>query len=378
MFRLYRYVGPAAIAAGAERARGGVALRSPDDIARVARELGLERGSVLTYVVDGLGTLRVADRASEHVECARGGPVLAAGELELDVGARRVAWATNLSTGFCPDVSCFAALSVALARAAIPAPRAFAAAYEMRRCTRCAARQVVKDEVFECAECGAELPARWNLDDARCERGWIAGDVTTWLVDVLVESGGRDEDRARCVLREPCAALVLADGAGGTGRGRLAADRVSNEVERLLDVDPIDLLRELDAELAIAGAETTALVARLAAGERLDVTGAAVGDSRALALRGTAAVDLTADTRRKPLLGSGRASASRFAAREVDTLLLGSDGLFTYADEGAIVSSLCEPTPDCAWQLADRARLPSGRLHDDLSLVLVRRARCEE
>ena len=131
MYRSFRYVGPPEIAVGAERAPGGLALRAGDDVASAVRALGGD--GVVTYVVDDEGTLRVADRGSEHVACARGGPVLAAGELMLDARRRSVVWATNLSTGFCPSTSCFAALSDALARAAIPGPDSFEHAFEMRR-----------------------------------------------------------------------------------------------------------------------------------------------------------------------------------------------------------------------------------------------------
>lgn len=162
MHRVFRYVGPPEIAAHARTEPAGAAIDSPHDLERVARTLDRRDVVTTTYVVDLDGVLRIADRASEHVACAGGRPVLAAGELEVNGG--RAVSATNLSTGYCPQPECWSALAAALDRAGITRPVAFTHAFEMRRCEACGARQVIKDSELECAECGAAVSARWNFD----------------------------------------------------------------------------------------------------------------------------------------------------------------------------------------------------------------------
>lgn len=373
MYRAFRYVGPHKIARDAEGATGGIALRSRDDLTAAARSLGLRGPETVTYVVDRVGVLRVADRGSEHVACARGGPVLAAGELTLDPTERAITSATNLSTGFCPDTTCFVAFADALERAGIPGPAELEHAFEMRRCVRCGARQVVKDDLYECAECDAELPRKWNVDRARGERGWVSVEGTTWTIDTLVESGGRNEDRVGFSVRGAGVAIALADGAGGTGRGASAADRVVSTLASAFDDVAEKTCHRLDVELSKTGAETTAVLLTLDVGASLQVAGAAVGDSRALALRAGEWLDLTSETARKPLLGSGRARPTPFGAHAVDALLVGSDGLFNYANERALLEAVRASGIHAPWELADLARLPNGSLQDDLALVLVRR-----
>jgi hypothetical protein len=92
--RRYAYVGPSAIREASKNAPLGIAIASPDDLRPHAT------GEPLTFVIDVVGTLRVAPRRSEHVACAGGGDVLSAVELTavVDRNAARVVEVTNLST----------------------------------------------------------------------------------------------------------------------------------------------------------------------------------------------------------------------------------------------------------------------------------------
>jgi hypothetical protein len=121
---------------------------------------------VATFVVMPDGALRLAPRRSEHVACAGGGDVLAAGELGFEerAGTLRVVLATNLSTGYCPPVESWDALARALDASGIARPATWTTAFEIRRCPECTERNVIKDDWWECAICGAELPRRWNFD----------------------------------------------------------------------------------------------------------------------------------------------------------------------------------------------------------------------
>jgi hypothetical protein len=143
--RAYRYVGPEDIRAGAGRG-----------------EPGSVSAGTFTYVVDLEGTLRLAPRRSEHVACAGGADVLAAGEITFD-GDHEVVEVTNQSTGYCPDVTCWPAVAAALDRAGLRHPGAFTTAFVFRRCERCAAISIVKDGDFTCPECDEPLPINWNV-----------------------------------------------------------------------------------------------------------------------------------------------------------------------------------------------------------------------
>jgi hypothetical protein len=127
---------------------------------------GAERTEPFTFVVDVRGDLWVAPRRSEHVACARGGDVLAAGEIQFEpdeAGDWVVVEVSNQSTGYCPDPASWSAVRAALDRAGVRHPGGFTHAVVFRRCPACAATNVVKDGDFVCALCGADLPDRWNL-----------------------------------------------------------------------------------------------------------------------------------------------------------------------------------------------------------------------
>lgn len=162
--RRYAYVGPASIKAASTGA-AGVAITSRAALVgwltANARDVAADGGAV-TYVVTVDGLLRVAPRRSEHVACAGGGDVLAAGELVLGRDGR-VVEASNLSTGFCPEPDCWGALAAALDTAGVPRPEGLTHAVAFRRCEACGARNLVKDGVLACAVCDADLPTDWNF-----------------------------------------------------------------------------------------------------------------------------------------------------------------------------------------------------------------------
>lgn len=160
--RAYTYVGPEEIRQRV--APAGLTITSLAELRAwvAANEADREHGTVpatFTVIVDG--TLRIAPRRSEHVACASGGPVLAAGELFLT--SRGVDGASNQSTGFCPEPACWVALAAALDRAGIPHPGRFTTEVIFRRCPDCGERNLIKDDWYTCAICEAELPRTWNF-----------------------------------------------------------------------------------------------------------------------------------------------------------------------------------------------------------------------
>lgn len=119
-----------------------------------------------TFVVGVDGVLRLAPRRSEHVVCAGGEPLLSAGEVAFERASDGwfVAYVSNQSTGYCPDGQSWPAVAFALDQIGLVRPDGFTAVFEFRRCPDCAALNVVRDAVFACAVCDADLPQQWNVD----------------------------------------------------------------------------------------------------------------------------------------------------------------------------------------------------------------------
>lgn len=174
MTRAYSYLGSETTRQRAERAGPrGWRVQSASDlrdcVERFREEPGQDRVTV-TFVVLPDGDLYLAPRRSEHVDCAGGGEVLAAGELDLAVtgAAVSVRGVTNQSTGYCPEPVSWSAVVGALARAGIAAPRGYARRFVFRRCPACGQKNIVKDNWWFCGVCEVPLPRVWNME-ARAE-----------------------------------------------------------------------------------------------------------------------------------------------------------------------------------------------------------------
>jgi hypothetical protein len=151
----YRYVGPWDLLAGLVPA--GRPVESADSLT--------EASEPFTFVVDLDGVLWLAPRRTEHVACAGGRDVLAAGEISFrsDVDGWSVDEVSNQSTGYCPDPDSWPAVAAALDELHVRHPSAFTNPVAFRRCPRCAQRNIVRDGVFVCAVCDADLPSSWNF-----------------------------------------------------------------------------------------------------------------------------------------------------------------------------------------------------------------------
>jgi PPM family protein phosphatase len=193
-------------------------------------------------------------------------------------------------------------------------------------------------------------------------------------VNVLPISG---QDRAIAIPTAGGYLVAVADGAGGTGGGPVAAECliafVSRLTEKAASTDWFDALCAFDDELSARplSGHTTGIVAFIGS-ER--VIGASVGDSSAwLISPSKRTIDLTARQRRKPLLGSGEALPVQFEAERFgNRVLLGSDGLFKYAPADRICSIATRGTvAEAANALANCVQLPSGAFHDDVAVVII-------
>ena len=164
--RRYSYVGPPEIRDAALSSPGGAVIRSVDDLAAWlvghAEDAEPDGSLTATFVVDGDGLLRLAPRRSEHVACAAGGPVLSAGEVTFSPDGD-VSEISNYSTGFCPEPESWPVAAAALDTLVVAHPGGFTTPIVFRLCPKCNERNIVKDDWFVCAICGAHLPEDWNF-----------------------------------------------------------------------------------------------------------------------------------------------------------------------------------------------------------------------
>jgi hypothetical protein len=170
--KLYTYVGPAEISARAVANSGGAVIETRADLEAWLRTFRLPQSPAeftATFVVDSAGKLRLADRRSEHVVCAGGLPVYAAGELTFDTVNLAVVEVTNQSMGYCPEPESWPTVAAALDGVRIEHPGQYTMRLIFRRCPKCGETNIVKDHWFKCSVCGAGLPDTWNYSPTNRE-----------------------------------------------------------------------------------------------------------------------------------------------------------------------------------------------------------------
>lgn len=167
MTRTYPYRGAAELARLDGELPLRVAVTGPDAVRVWANSAGTGQcfAVTATFIVTEQGKLWIADRHSEHVQCARGEPVLSAGEMtfEIDRSSVAVSEVTNQSTGYCPEPESWFAVTAALNGAGLPHPAYWTSAFLFRLCPTCGMTNIVKEDWFECGVCGAELPLIYNF-----------------------------------------------------------------------------------------------------------------------------------------------------------------------------------------------------------------------
>lgn len=182
------------------------------------------------------------------------------------------------------------------------------------------------------------------------------------------------DDRVLVITHAKGTSLILADGAGGTGRGGDAASFLVDFLHDALRTecgieDPVATLRQADDAIRHRknGGQTTGLLVTI---DGSSLSGASVGDSEAWFI-GEHLVVLTEGQRRRPLLGTGEAMPVGFAKpRLPGMLVLASDGLFGYASAAKIVDAVRGLAPtEAAAALVALVRFPSGALQDDVAVI---------
>lgn len=162
LIMVYFYVGPIHVLDRVRDAPPGRPMSTPYDLLHWMEG---RRRSIATFVICEDGVLRLADRRTEHVACAGGEPVLAAGEITLESpreGQVYVVEATNQSTGYCPEPECWDALARALESIGTRHPERFTTEFTFRRCPACGQINIVKEDL-SCGVCGTQLPEHWNF-----------------------------------------------------------------------------------------------------------------------------------------------------------------------------------------------------------------------
>ena len=163
----YKYVGPHDIKEKTKGCPPGSMIRSKEDletwIESNKQDADWEGLVWATFTISTDGTLHLASRNSEHIACAAGKEVLSAGEMAFDLEEMSIEVVTNQSTGYCPEPESWPAVARALSNADLDGPNFFTDAFVFRKCEKCGQRNIVKDDVFECAVCLAPLPDNWNF-----------------------------------------------------------------------------------------------------------------------------------------------------------------------------------------------------------------------
>ncbi|MBX3160526.1 MAG: hypothetical protein KF773_31465 [Deltaproteobacteria bacterium] len=199
--------------------------------------------------------------------------------------------------------------------------------------------------------------------------GTTRGDVAAQAIVDAVTAAGATADPCALLAEQAIVDAVTAAGATADPCALVAAQAIVDAVTAAgATADPCTLLAELDADGPRLGhgQSTAVIVAVSAAG----VTGAGVGDAGAWVIAADGVVDLTAGQVRKPLVGDGCLPRPISApALGTATLLVASDGLL------ALRQGVRHRTARAARALVELVRLPNGTLQDDVGIVLCRHVR---
>ena len=200
-----------------------------------------------------------------------------------------------------------------------------------------------------------------------------------------VEGAGPEcEDRTAVFSSARQLILVVADGAGGTGGGAAAAEMIVRNLgaslTRATTLHHHDWVKELNGidramfQDQVAGEATGVVAAISPTGQ---IRGASIGDSAAWLIEGRDFSDLTANQKRKPLLGSGEAEPVPFTGTiGGQTLLLATDGLVKYVRVGKIAEMIAGSADlsEAVFGLVSEAKSATGSLQDDVAILLCRAA----
>ncbi len=204
------------------------------------------------------------------------------------------------------------------------------------------------------------------------------------MSDIYIESIGADnknQDRVSSFTHAGSSVIVLADGAGGTRGGEIAAeiaiDSATKVLQQQADITMTTCMHAIQVSdqaiyLDREAGNTTVVIAII---QDETIFGASAGDSEAWLISNNQYQILTSNQDRKPLLGSSKVIPTHFGpAPHKGTLLVGSDGLFKYVQRNKILTICRDYEPSQTPQkLTTEAQLPNGSYQDDITLAVCRR-----
>lgn len=167
--RIYPYVGSSEIVRNLPNQSHRVQVTKSDDVMAWINSTNQQPEYddlyFVTFIVDLDGDLWINDRRSEHVLCAKGDPVLSAGEIGFSIenDSLAVVEITNQSTGYCPEPESWDVVHNALKRANISHPDDFTNRIIFRLCKACNTKNIIKDDWYVCAVCDEPLSNLWNF-----------------------------------------------------------------------------------------------------------------------------------------------------------------------------------------------------------------------
>jgi len=158
----YTYVGPDHILERVLAEFKGFEISISDDLLSwiVQSQQQLQQGILITtFVIDLEGRLLVADRHSEHVQCAFGSPVLSAGEITFEIEKKEIEVIdiSNQSTGYCPHINSWPSVQQALDQIGWQHPNEFTNAFTFGYCDPCRKPSILKGLDSECSRCGGVI-----------------------------------------------------------------------------------------------------------------------------------------------------------------------------------------------------------------------------
>ncbi len=168
-FQSYFYIGPKEIAAKVDPQYEGCKISQIEDIqkwVKASNQTIVNDVVIATFIINEAAILVLSDRHSEHVACAGGRNVLSAGEItfNFEEGEVYISEITNQSTGYCPKPSSWTVVDLVLNKLKIAHPKYFTSAFEFRYCEHCQTKNLIKEEIYECAVCDADLDLEWNMN----------------------------------------------------------------------------------------------------------------------------------------------------------------------------------------------------------------------
>lgn len=197
----------------------------------------------------------------------------------------------------------------------------------------------------------------------------------------VASSRPKSQDAVGVYERAQVLVVALADGGGGMRGGEAASRSLVAVVESAVSdcafaldrLEPwIDVFRATDAGLAANRAgETTGVVVVVTP---RGLFGVSIGDSEAWVVSATGVDNLTVGQQTRQRLGGRRSAPAIFERPALGgVLVVASDGLFKYAATEVIARIVrASALGEAAEHLVELVRLRSGKVADDVAVVVVR------